>query len=101
MSTDEWGTPLAGAPDSVDAWNRAWRQFLAFTGDPLATLESANGLDDGFVLGPVFVATYLVLGASRLDAPPVREAMATGARTCGRHRSRIRPRRGPRSSGRR
>lgn len=68
---DEWGTPVAGSVDSVDAWNRAWRQFVVFTGDPVATLEPANEADDTFALGSVFAAAYTVLGAARLDSPSV------------------------------
>ncbi len=71
---DEWGTPLAGSPDSIAAWKRAWRQFLVFTGDPFDTLEPAVETDDDFVLGPLFIATYLILGASQPDAAAVQRA---------------------------
>ena len=83
VDTDEWGTPLAGSPDSVAAWDRAWRQFLVFTGDPFDTLGPAVDTDDEFVLGPVFMATYLVLGASRLDSPAVRVAAARASDRLG------------------
>lgn len=74
VGVDEWGTPISGAPDSVDAWNRGWRQLLVFTGDPFDTLEPANVTDESFALGSVFTATYSVLGAARFDAPSVRGA---------------------------
>lgn len=74
VGLDEWQTPIAGSPDSIDAWNRAWRQFLVFTGDPFDTLEPANTTDESFAMGSVFTATYSVLGAAQFEAPSVREA---------------------------
>lgn len=83
LGVDEWGTPMAGADDSIAAWDRAWRQLLSFTGDPFDTLDHSVESDDEFVLGPVFVATYLVLGASRLDAPAVRRATTRAGERIG------------------
>ncbi len=59
------------APTGTDtsrlAWADAWQQFLHFRGDPIATLSAASEADDTFVMGPVFAATYTLLGGSPLD----------------------------------
>ena len=63
--------PLQGEPASVDAWGRAWEQYLHFRGDPVAMLSEAGEADETFVMGPVFAAVYRVLGGSPFDAPPL------------------------------
>jgi hypothetical protein len=62
--------PVNGTPSSGDAWHRAWWEFVHVNGDPVATLQPPNSADDGFVLGPVFVAIYSMLGGlpRQLDA---------------------------------
>lgn len=72
MTRDRWGSDLAGAPSSIDAWDTAWDEFLHFRGDPLTTLAAVNEGDDSFVMGSVLAALYLVLGGSPLDAESVR-----------------------------
>ena len=68
---DRWGVEVAGDAASVAAWDDAWSQFLSFTGDPIATLSDAAEHDGEFVMGPVFIALYSVLGGQPLDAPAV------------------------------
>jgi hypothetical protein len=54
----------ATAESSVDAWRRAYDSMLRFTGDPIATVAEANATDERFVMGPIFVATYMLLGGA-------------------------------------
>ena len=63
--------PVDGAGASVDAWERAWEQYLHFRGDPVTVLSEAGEADETFVMGPVFAAVYRVLGGSPLDVPPL------------------------------
>jgi tetratricopeptide (TPR) repeat protein len=90
------GQPVAGSPASVEAWNTAWTQFVHFEGDPFATLASANALhhnshgpapddqaDNNFVLGPVFVAMYSVLGGVPSTTPSLRAAAYTARARLG------------------
>ncbi len=67
MLVDKWGQVLAGSQASIDAWDRAWGNFVHFVGDPIADLAEANAHDNSFVMGPVFVAAYLVLGGTPLN----------------------------------
>lgn len=70
MSVDVWGEPVAADfTASIAAWNDAWAEFNHFVGDPFATLANANRTDDSFVMGPLFCATYLVLGGSPAGNP--------------------------------
>lgn len=59
--------PVAGSLASQRAWHAAWADTVHFVGDPFATLAEANELDDEFVLGSVFCATYRVLGGAPFD----------------------------------
>ncbi len=75
--------PVNGESSSVAAWNRAWWDFVHFDADSFETLATANRNDERFVLGPVFVAIYSVLGGLRADAPEVADAAAAArARRC-------------------
>lgn len=68
MNLDRWGAEVeAGSVDSLVAWNAAWGEAMHFTGDPFATLASANASDDAFVMGSIFCGTYRVLGGARPD----------------------------------
>lgn len=80
MIVDRWGVEVAGERSSVDAWNRAWGQFVHFTGDPVATLADATERDGTFVMGPVFTGVYAVLGGSPLDAPVVADSVERARR---------------------
>ncbi len=60
---DSYGLELScEEPGSAAAWRQAWDSFLHFEGDPVATLDQVNGGDERFVMGPVFTATYRLLG---------------------------------------
>ena len=63
--------PVDGTGPSVEAWDRAWEQYLHFRGDPVAVLSEAGEADESFVLGPVFASVYRVLGGAPLEAPPL------------------------------
>ena len=58
-----------GGAASVEAWDRAWEQYLHFRGDPVAVLSDAGEADESFVMGPVFASVYRLLGGSPLEAP--------------------------------
>ena len=58
-----------GGAASVEAWERAWEQYLHFRGDPVAVLSEAGEADESFVMGPVFASVYRFLGGSPLEAP--------------------------------
>ena len=58
-----------GGAASVEAWERAWEQYLHFSGDPVAVLSEAGEADESFVMGPVFASVYRVLGGSPPEAP--------------------------------
>ena len=58
-----------GGAASVEAWDRAWEQYLHFRGDPVAVLSEAGEADESFVMGPVFASVYRWLGGSPLEAP--------------------------------
>ena len=60
--------PVDGTGASVEAWDRAWEQYLHFRGDPVAVLSEAGEADESFVMGPVFASVYRVLGGSPLEA---------------------------------
>jgi tetratricopeptide (TPR) repeat protein len=55
----------ANFASSVAAWESAWADFVHFVGDPFAQLETANETDDEFAMGPVFCATYRILGGAQ------------------------------------
>ena len=56
--------PVQGAPASVEAWERAWEQYLHFRGDPVAVASEAGRDDERFVMGPVFAAVYRTLAGT-------------------------------------
>ena len=56
--------PVDGAPASVEAWERAWEQYLHYRGDPVMVASEAGRNDESFVMGPVFAAVYRVLAGS-------------------------------------
>ena len=56
--------PVQGEPASVEAWERAWEQYLHYRGDPVTVASEAGRNDGSFVMGPVFAAVYRVLAGS-------------------------------------
>ena len=86
-------TPCGDAT-SVEAWERAWEQYLHFRGDPVAVLSQAGEADESFVMGPVFASVYRVLGGAPLESPPlaadVGRARARAAHTGDREGAHVR-----------
>ena len=76
--------PVQGEPASIDAWERAWEQYLHYYGDPVAVVSEAGTSDESFVMGPVFAAVYRALAGSPLDSPALAaDAGITRARVGG------------------
>lgn len=61
--------PVDGAPASVEAWERAWEQYLHYRGDPVVAASEAGADDESFVMGPVFAAVYRVLAGTPSGSP--------------------------------
>ena len=61
--------PVDGAPASVEAWERAWEQYLHYRGDPVTVASEAGRNDESFVMGPVFAAVYRVLAGTPSGSP--------------------------------
>lgn len=70
--TDRFGLDIRGTLASIEAWNRAWSEFLHFTGDPVAMMTEANESDDEFAMGSVMAALYLITSGSPLEAAELR-----------------------------
>ncbi len=71
---DRFGATVEAAdPQSVEAWNLAWKQAMHFVDDPFATLAAANEADEAFALGSIFCGTYRVLGGARPDDPALQQ----------------------------
>ena len=86
--------PVNGAPASVEAWGRAWEQYLHYRGDPVALASEAGEGDESFVMGPVFAAVYRILAGSPVDAAhlqaDVGRAVRRAARAADRERVHVR-----------
>jgi len=74
--------PVDGSPVSVEAWERAWEQYLHYRGDPVTVASEAGRNDESFVMGPVFAAVYRVLAGAPLSSPAL-AADAGRARAAG------------------
>ena len=61
--------PVDGAPASVEAWERAWEQYLHYRGDPVVAASEAGADDGSFVMGPLFAAVYRVLAGTPSGSP--------------------------------
>ena len=51
MAKDQQGLPLAGAPESAAAFDRAVADYYGLTGDPVGSSSSALAADPAFALG--------------------------------------------------
>lgn len=67
---------VQGAAESVDAWQRAWEQYLHYCGDPVAEASQAGRRDESFVMGPLFASVYRILAGAPTDAPALRQDAA-------------------------
>jgi tetratricopeptide (TPR) repeat protein len=74
--------PLTGEAESVTAWNTAYREYLAFRGDPATRLAAAMAVDPTFAMGSVFRGSYAVLAGMPPDSPVIAGDLraASGAR---------------------
>jgi tetratricopeptide (TPR) repeat protein len=90
MARDQQGLPLAGAPESAAAFDRAIADYYGLTGDPVGVLKSALACDPGFALGGVAIAALFMIGGFRGDHPEVVSALgaAEAAIGCGSERER-------------
>ena len=61
--------PVRGEPASVEAWERAWEQYLHYRGDPVTVMSEAGARDEAFVMGPVFATVYRVLAGTPHSSP--------------------------------
>jgi tetratricopeptide (TPR) repeat protein len=71
MAWDQQGLPLAGAPGSAEAFDRAVADYYGLTGDPVGILKAALARDPAFALGGVAVAGLYMIGGFRGDHPEV------------------------------
>jgi hypothetical protein len=76
MAKDLQGLALTGSAASAATLDRAIHDYYAWRGDPLALLRSAAQDDPAFTLGNSAVASLLLLGGARGDAPAVGAALA-------------------------
>ena len=85
--------PLQGEPASIEAWERAWEQYLHYRGDPVAVASEAGERDESFVMGPVFAAVYRVLAGCPPGSPALTadagRAQARAARSSDRERAHV------------
>jgi tetratricopeptide (TPR) repeat protein len=84
LAVDQQGLTFAGAPESVEAFNRAMADYYGLTGDPVGVLKSALARDPGFVLGGVAIAALTMIGGFRGDHPEVMSALRAGEAAIGR-----------------
>jgi tetratricopeptide (TPR) repeat protein len=76
MAKDQQGLPLAGAPESAAAFDRAVADYWGLRGDPVGTLKGALAADSFFALGAVAVADLFMIGGFCGDHPEVTKALA-------------------------
>lgn len=80
------GEVTAADPATPTAWNQAYDLYLRLAGDPFAIIDSVNSSDELFVIGPVFAATYRILGGFhptsrhvRADVDRIRQRRSTAS----------------------
>jgi tetratricopeptide (TPR) repeat protein len=83
LANDQQGLPLAGAPESADAFDRAIADYYGLTGDPVGVLKSALARDPGFALGGVAIAALTMIGGFRGDHPEVASALTSAEAAIG------------------
>ena len=83
MAKDQQGLPLAGAPESAAAFDRAVADYWGLTGDPVGTLKGALAADPSFALGAIAVADLFMIGGFRGDHPEVTKALAAAEAAIG------------------
>jgi len=83
MAKDQQGLPLAGAPESAAAFDRAVADYWGLTGDPVGVLKSALADDPSFALGAIAVADLFLIGGFRGDHPEVTKALAAAETAIG------------------
>ena len=83
MAKDQQGLPLAGAPESAAAFDRAVADYWGLTGDPVGALKSALAADSSFALGAVAIADLSLIGGFRGDHPEVTSALAAAEAAIG------------------
>lgn len=77
--TDAYGADVtARDAATVERWNAAMAEFLAFRGDPIGALSAIE--DDSFLLGPIFCAAMRLIGGAAKTDPGVAEPLAAAAR---------------------
>jgi len=76
MAKDQQGLPLASAPESAAAFDRAVADYWGLRGDPVGTLKGALAADSFFALGAVAVADLFMIGGFCGDHPEVTKALA-------------------------
>jgi len=76
MAKDQQGLPLAGSPESAEAFDRAVADYWGLTGDPVGTLKQALARDASFALGGVMIAGLFMIGGFPGDHPEVTDAIA-------------------------
>lgn len=79
VSRDSLGHAVTASSGTVAAYDRALSDYLAWKGDPVATLAEAVEADPGFALGHSAIASLLLLNGARGDAPAVTERIAAAA----------------------
>jgi tetratricopeptide (TPR) repeat protein len=84
LARDQQRLALAGAPESVEAFNRAMADYYGLTGDPVGVLKSALARDPGFALGGVAIAALTMIGGFRGDHPEVMSAIRAAKAAIGR-----------------
>jgi tetratricopeptide (TPR) repeat protein len=84
MARDQQGLPLAGAPESAAAFDRAIADYYGLTGDPVGVLKSALVRDPSFALGGVAIAALFMIGGFRGDHPEVVSALGAAEAAIGR-----------------
>ena len=83
MAKDQQDLPLAGAPESAAAFDRAVADYWGLTGDPVGGLKSALAADPSFALGATAIADLFLIGGFRGDHPEVTSALAAAEAAIG------------------
>ncbi len=83
MAKDQQGLPLAGAPESAAAFDRAVADYWGLTGDPVGALKGALAADPSFALGAIAIADLFLIGGFRGDHAEVTKALAAAEAAIG------------------
>jgi tetratricopeptide (TPR) repeat protein len=83
MAKDQQGLPLAGAPASAAAFDRAVADYWGLRGDPVETLNGALAGDPAFALGAIAIADLFLIGGFRGDHPEVVKALGAAEAAIG------------------